>query len=131
MKQLRIVSDFNVANLVSLFATDGNEPAVEPGAAPFGQVGQSFASGSGGVELVWTLPGGVSGAYRKLARGEAVETAELDADLERYCKGLADLAASSEAVISMAWIDPDPPAAYGSLDSLRERSSVGDALSGL
>ena len=121
MDKLRIISDFNVSNLASLFDRDENAPVLRADVAPFGQLGPALAGGDGEASFVWTLPAGVSPAFRRLAAGDRIDVAELDSDIQQFCDRLAGLADRSRALIVASLAFQEQYQAFGSLDLRPQR----------
>jgi len=111
--RLLCVSDFNLQSLAAELARPGDEPAVEPIDAPFGQVAQLLldpaAPGwaeSPDVVLVWTRPEAVVESWARACAGEPVSPEDVLADVDAFVDLLGRIEGRAATVLVPLWAAP-------------------------
>jgi FkbH-like protein len=117
-----LVADFNALNLAGFLENDEAIPAVQPVAAPLGQVIQLLRDfsrpewqPSPEVTLVWTQPEQVVPAFQSAALGLPVDEVKALAEVDEFASLLAGAAARLKWIFVPAWAH-DPGLATGALN---------------
>ncbi|MEO9229489.1 MAG: HAD-IIIC family phosphatase [Devosia sp.] len=110
--EILLVSDFNVEPLARVMANTRGLEMLRARAAPFGQVYQQLARGSGSL-FIWTRPEGVLPAFARAANFEEVDHALVLDEVDAFANAILT-ASSSNVVFVASW--RSPTAGYGLLE---------------
>jgi FkbH-like protein len=129
-----LVSDFNVLNLGAHLENDGEAPAVEAVAAPYGQVaaalmvpGAECWRGEPDAAVVWTRPEAVVPAFAQVLAFRPVPLETLLQQVDDFAAALRCAAERLPAVLVPSWTVPPADRGRGLLDR-KPGLGVADAL---
>jgi FkbH-like protein len=109
-----IVSDFNASNLAALLSRVGS-PRIQATCAPFGQPMQCLLDASHvaipsevNAAIVWTMPQGVSQAYRKRLDCDGGKLEDIETEAGDFARAIMGLPARIRHIFVPTWSAPHP-----------------------
>jgi FkbH-like protein len=106
-----IYSSYNAAAFARLLANDPAPPAIAVAGEHPLLAGGRFAAGElpppqGDLCVVLTSPGEVLASFARLERGDALDGAALDGDVDAFCAAAGRLAGGAPIVLVATWLGP-------------------------
>jgi hypothetical protein len=106
---VRIVSDFNAANLVGLLENDEGAPPVRPIDAGLGPVLPALldpAAPPADALVIWTRPEAVLTSIARLVASERLDQAALAAEVDAFAAAVRAASARARLVLVPVWVVP-------------------------